>query len=506
MIPSGQVVDVTQDAIDRFPLRLDNYSGHSDLGVFSPPTVFTLQPAPPRPLKNEPKSKSKEPLYGEVVLKSEAAEYRWPLRFDPSLRPELYFDADGDGDFSGVERQRSPVTETFATELRMKLPPKDEAGIPYQLQFYTTPSLWRQKQAALRVRSEFRTDIAFGDKVRRVTVRDWNINGQYSDDALHIDINRDFIVQPDELLNAGERMQVDDHLFLFESFDAKTQRCVLVRQKTGSSGPEPKTPELESGTDLAKARTLFHTQVREGPAPQQYVPIFPPKGCQEIKYPSGDLQLRAWITNPPPDGRPRPGIVFLHGGFSFSKGTWEVLQPLRETGFVVMAPMLRGENGNPGFYECFYGEVDDAIAAGQYLAQLPHVDAENVFICGHSVGGVLTTLVAMQPGPYRAAASLSGSLDIPTWIDANKKLVVFDARVPAEVKLRNPLDFIPSLRLPFHIFVERSAVGFGSGEFEGRALRLNKNCQMIVVDGDHATMLEPSLRRVSTWFRENVKH
>ena len=36
--------------------------------------------------------------------------------------------------------------------------------------------------------------------------------------------------------------------------------------------------------------------------------------------------------------------------------------------------MLRAENGNPGVYEGFYGEVDDAVAAGRFLASLPFVD------------------------------------------------------------------------------------------------------------------------------------
>jgi dipeptidyl aminopeptidase/acylaminoacyl peptidase len=43
-----------------------------------------------------------------------------------------------------------------------------------------------------------------------------------------------------------------------------------------------------------------------------------------------------------------------------------------------MTPTLRGENGNPGNFECFYGEVDDVIAAGRYLATLPYVDPKHI--------------------------------------------------------------------------------------------------------------------------------
>ena len=41
-------------------------------------------------------------------------------------------------------------------------------------------------------------------------------------------------------------------------------------------------------------------------------------------------------------------------------------QPYRDAGYIVMIPILRGENGQPGFYTMFYDEVDDVLgAAGQ---------------------------------------------------------------------------------------------------------------------------------------------
>jgi DNA-binding CsgD family transcriptional regulator len=78
-------------------------------------------------------------------------------------------------------------------------------------------------------------------------------------------------------------------------------------------------------------------------------------------------------------------------------------------------PMLRGENGNPGTYESFLGEVDDAIAAGRFVTSLPNVDGANVFVAGHSVGVVLTCLVSMLPSPCKAAAALDGYVDMESW-------------------------------------------------------------------------------------------
>jgi dipeptidyl aminopeptidase/acylaminoacyl peptidase len=130
----------------------------------------------------------------------------------------------------------------------------------------------------------------------------------------------------------------------------------------------------------------------------------------EVEYMSGDLKLKGWLSADAGDGRKRPAVVFLHGGWSFDVEDWRDAEPFAQAGFVLFMPTLRAENGNPGIYESFLGEVDDAIAAGRFVSSLPNVDG-NVFVAGHSVGGVLTCLVAMLPSPYKAAAALDAYVD-----------------------------------------------------------------------------------------------
>src|SRR5262249_48901879 len=104
---------------------------------------------------------------------------------------------------------------------------------------------------------------------------------------------------------------------------------------------------------------------------------------------------------------------------------------------------------NPGVYESFYGEVNDAIAAGRYVSSLPYVDSHNVFVAGHSVGAVLTCLTAMMPSPYKAAAALDGYVDMETWAAQSPAAQVpYDRNDSGEVRLRNPMAFVASLRCP----------------------------------------------------------
>jgi dipeptidyl aminopeptidase/acylaminoacyl peptidase len=103
---------------------------------------------------------------------------------------------------------------------------------------------------------------------------------------------------------------------------------------------------------LAAARKGFVTKLRvRGPAPQRYQNDKPPPGAKQVEYTSGGLKLKGWLSADARDGKNRPAVVYLHGGWAFGTGDWEDAEPFARAGFVLFMPMLRGENGNPGTYE-----------------------------------------------------------------------------------------------------------------------------------------------------------
>lgn len=213
-----------------------------------------------------------------------------------------------------------------------------------------------------------------------------------------------------------------------------------------SSSSSPASP-------YAKARAEFQTHlVRIGPAPQEFGPIAAPAGTLEIPYRSGGLTLKAWVSAPSAKGERRPAVLFLHGGFSFGEGDWEMSRPYRGAGFVVLTPMLRGEDGLPGNYSMFFREVDDVLAAADALAALPYVRADRIYIAGHSVGGTLTMLAAMSSGRFRAAASFSGSPDQALWGGAQPKLVPFDLNDASEFSIRSPIAYASSFQVPARLY------------------------------------------------------
>lgn len=269
-----------------------------------------------------------------------------------------------------------------------------------------------------------------------------------------------------------------------------------------SSAEEPLPAE---GT-LAAARRSFVTRLlHRGPAPQEYKNEQPPPGVTEVRYTSGDLQLKGWLSAPVPGKERAPAVVYLHGGFAFGLEDWRDASAFVDAGFVVFMPMLRGENGNPGVYEAFYGEVDDAVAAGSYVRSLPHVDGDNIFVVGHSVGGVLAVLTAMMPSVYKAAASFSGYLDTQRFVARSPpELVPFGLVNPEETRVRNPHEFASSLRIPLVLYADVANLSQAE-RFAGKARDAGKPCEIVEVPGDHATMVAPSVARAIEAFRAHMK-
>src|SRR5262249_407268 len=137
---------------------------------------------------------------------------------------------------------------------------------------------------------------------------------------------------------------------------------------------------------------------------------------------------------------------------------WKQAQPFRDAGFVVMTPILRGENGQPGAFSMFYDEVDDVLAAAEALAKLPYVDADRLYVAGHSAGGTLPLLAALTSKRFRAAGAFSGSPDQVRFIHGREAEAPFDATNARELQMRSPLAFPKSFQCPVRLY-------YGSAEF-----------------------------------------
>jgi dipeptidyl aminopeptidase/acylaminoacyl peptidase len=258
--------------------------------------------------------------------------------------------------------------------------------------------------------------------------------------------------------------------------------------------------------DYADARARFQTRLtRRGPAPAPDGPVDgPPPETREITYASGQHRFRAWVSAPSPfAGARRPAVLYLHNGFAFGADDWDQAKPFRDAGYVLLIPILRGENGQPGDFSVFYDEVDDVLAAAEELARQPHVDPNRLYVAGHSTGGTLALLAAMTSKRFRAAASFSDSPDQGAWARAQDFSIPFDLGDPREVQMRSPLAFPRSFKCPVRLYYGSQEDFFedSSEETAKLARKAGLDVQAVRVPGNHMTAVAPAMRQAITFFQ-----
>lgn len=270
-------------------------------------------------------------------------------------------------------------------------------------------------------------------------------------------------------------------------------------------------PEVEiRQEDYAKARREFRTRlVQKIPSPQAVAMPDPPTGVRVVEFPSGGVRLKAWMNSPGnPSGGKIPAVIFLHGGFSFIRDHWEQAEAYRNAGFIVLTPILRGENGQAGNFTLLYDEVDDVLAAAEFLGRQPFVNAENIFIAGHSIGGTLALLASQASGKFRAVASFSGSPDQKLLLRFGfpKEEIPFDQADPREFQMRSPLAYATSLKSPTRIYYGSLEPVFDltSRRAADLAKKAGLDVEAVVTQGNHESHVPDSVRQSIEFFDRHL--
>jgi acetyl esterase/lipase len=258
----------------------------------------------------------------------------------------------------------------------------------------------------------------------------------------------------------------------------------------------------EEAGSLTEARRGFQTQLVRKESAGTPVPTPPPGVFRVVQYESPAGKLAAYLTPPPGDKKRRPAILWIHGGDCNTIGDAWTPQPpsndqtaaaFREAGIVMLFPSLRGGNENPGVREAFFGEVDDVLAATDFLAAQDYVDPRRIYLGGHSTGGTLVLLTAAISDRYRAVFSFGPADDVRGYPRAFKP---FDTANRREAELRSPGRWLGSVRCPVFVFEGADGRGGNVGPLLAmkRASR-NPLLHFYPVPGtDHLSVLAPVTR------------
>jgi dipeptidyl aminopeptidase/acylaminoacyl peptidase len=186
---------------------------------------------------------------------------------------------------------------------------------------------------------------------------------------------------------------------------------------------------------------------------------------EEVWYDSvGGKKIQGWIVKPPDfdPSKKYPLILYIHGGphSMYGVGFNFEFQNHAANGYVVLYTNPRGSTG---YGEQFGNAIKNAYPGDDYtdlmngvdeVAKRGYIDTNNLFVCGGSGGGVLTSWIVGHTDRFAASVvmkpvvnwySFVGTTDSSAWYYNFSKLPWED---PAEHLRRSPITYVGNVKTP----------------------------------------------------------
>ncbi|MGO1070034.1 alpha/beta hydrolase family protein [Lysobacter sp. CA199] len=249
---------------------------------------------------------------------------------------------------------------------------------------------------------------------------------------------------------------------------------------------------------LSQARASVDAQLIRHERNGTPVPQPPPGTLDLVRYPAQAGQLAAYLSPRPKDTGKHPAIIWISGGDSNTIGDFWTPQSrdndqsaaaFREAGVVTMYPSLCGGNDNPGVREAFYGEVQDILAAADYLAKLDFVDPQRIYLGGHSTGGTLVLLVAQTDPRFRGVFSFGPVGDVSGYGEGMLPVALDNQTA---IRLRSPAHWTASIRSPVFVFEGDHEANTEDLEQLRKLNRSEQAKYFVVPRADHFSVLAPT--------------
>lgn len=134
--------------------------------------------------------------------------------------------------------------------------------------------------------------------------------------------------------------------------------------------------------------------------------------AERVYYQSLDgLTVSGLLFRPSQGEGPWPAVIVNHAGFGTAGDFSDVALLIRDRGYLVFNPDFRGSGESQGSHEGAKGEVDDVIAAVDYLVSRGLVQDGRLGMYGQSHGAVVSMLAAERDTRIKAVVAEAGFYD-----------------------------------------------------------------------------------------------
>ena len=247
--------------------------------------------------------------------------------------------------------------------------------------------------------------------------------------------------------------------------------------------------------------------------------------CYRITYMSDGLKVGGYLWKPRHrEGARMPAVIFNRGGNRerskltawMAGGFFDFLAE----GFVVIASQYRGVDGGEGTEEYGGADVHDVLALFPLARSLGYIDMDNVFMFGHSRGGMMTYLALKAQAPVRAAAVSAGvadlvgnALDHPDLVTTIYEQLIPDFKLRREeaMRERSVVSWPDKINIPLllmHGGADAQISAVRTLTLAQKLQALGKPYELIIyANDDHGLSRNrhDRDRRVVTWFKQHLR-
>lgn len=265
-------------------------------------------------------------------------------------------------------------------------------------------------------------------------------------------------------------------------FDEEERRMLLA-VSSDTSPTDIYVVDLASGAAKRLTRAL-NPEIRESDLVE----------AEPIRFRSPDgVEIPALLYRPKgaSAGRKVPAVVWIHGGPGIGgqsrRGYLPLLQHLVNHGYAVLAVNNRGSDGYGKTFLALddrrhgEGDLDDIVAAGDWLRRQPWVRPNAVAVAGGSYGGYLAAAaMTFRPTAFEAGIDAYGPTnwlrtltDIPAWWGSERQSLYAEMGDPATDadRLRRTSPF-------FHADAIRRPMLFSQGARDPRVLKVETDAMV----------------------------
>ncbi|MGH2507470.1 MAG: S9 family peptidase, partial [Ktedonobacteraceae bacterium] len=336
-----------------------------------------------------------------------------------------------------------------------------------------------------------REDLAFDELVGEVLAVDW------SPDASH--------------LLLCQYAQARQQLYLY---DVARKRLTRLQHPHGSFHGEYFSPDGQIYVHLENATTPMQLLLLDGATGAQKQVVFANDACPpshpwtSITFPSSDGQkVQAWLSVPEGPG-PFPTILDMHGGPSavMTESFYPRGQCWLDLGFAFLSLNYRGSTTfGKAFEEQIRGhigdwELEDMVAARQWLVDQKIAHPRQVLLTGWSYGGYLT-LLGLGRRPDLWAGGMAGVAFgdfVIAYEDEAEMLKAYDRGLMGGTPQEKPeafhkssaMTYLEQVRAPLLIIQGRNDTRCPPRSievYEQRAKALGKDIEVVWFDTGHGS-------------------